>query len=134
MFNKCCYPVPHQCPCCGMMTPHHQMVCPCCGCGAQECPKPVEMPACPCQTPCPAPTQFESCKQVMEPCVTCTQEYHHHHKVEHVVPVMVKNIHCHHNHHCYMIDKKECDETFNTDHGIRQEDWCAVAKAQCCPR
>ena len=123
--------MPHQCPCCGlMMEPKHPMMCPCCGMAPQPMPVvPAAKPMSHYQMP-EAP-QFETCKQVMEPAVSCTQEFHHHHRVDHVVPVVVKNIHCHHNHHHYMIDKKDCEETFCVDHGIRQEDWCALATTQC---
>ncbi|HAX72598.1 MAG TPA: hypothetical protein DCY20_03615 [Firmicutes bacterium] len=82
----------------------------------------------------PAYGQFESTQRIVEPAVSCSQQYHHHHRVEHIVPVVVKNVHHHHNHHDYIVDKKECSESFNYDHCLRNEDWCAIATGQpgCC--
>ncbi len=124
MYNQCyCQPMP--CPC-GNQMPQQQPKYD----GVQQAAMgmPAEMMS------YQHPHQFETCKQVMEQPVSCTQEYHHHHRVEHVVPVTVKHIHCHHNHHQYVVDKKDCQEAYCMDHGIRQEDWCALALNQCpCP-
>ena len=80
--------------------------------------------------------QYETCCQVVEPTVCCVPEVHHHHRVEHVVPVVVKTVHHHHNHHDYVICKQEGMETHQYDHGLRNEDWCALAMQQnsCGPR
>ncbi len=100
-----------------------------------SCPMPGPMYA-PMQTAYPMPTpacgpmQFESCCQVVEPTVCCMPEVHHHHRVEHVVPVVVRNVHHHHNHHDYVICKQEGMESHQYDHGLRNEDWCALAMQQ----
>ena len=89
-------------------------------------PTAYQMPAPMCAPMC-GPMQFESCQQVVEPTVCCMPEVHHHHKVEHIVPVVVRNVHHHHNHHDYVICKQEGMETHQYDHGLRNEDWCALA-------
>ena len=93
-------------------------------------------PAYPMPEPVCGPMQFESCCQVVEPTVCCMPEVHHHHRVEHIVPVVVRNVHHHHNHHDYVICKQEGMETHQYDHGLRNEDWCALAMQQnsCGPR
>ena len=93
-------------------------------------------PAYPMPAPVCGPMQFESCCQVVEPTVCCMPEVHHHHRVEHIVPVVVRNVHHHHNHHDYVICKQEGMETHQYDHGLRNEDWCALAMQQnsCGPR
>ena len=98
-------------------------------------PTAYQMPAPMCAPMC-GPMQFESCQQVVEPAVCCMPEVHHHHKVEHIVPVVVRNVHHHHNHHDYVICKQEGMETHQYDHGLRNEDWCALAMQQnsCGPR
>ena len=55
---------------------------------------------------------------------------------EHIVPVVVRNVHHHHNHHDYVICKQEGMETHQYDHGLRNEDWCSLAMQQnsCGPR
>ncbi len=94
----------------------------------QMAPMPMPMPTpMPMPAPVGGPMQFESCCQVVEPTVCCVPEVHHHHRVEHIVPVVVRNVHHHHNHHDYVICKQEGMETHQYDHGLRNEDWCALA-------
>ena len=108
------------------VMPQSQMMCP-----APVMPQPQM-----CQTQmqcCPMPVHYETCCQVIEPTVCCMPEVHHHHRVEHVVPVVVKTVHHHHNHHDYVICKEEGMECHQYDHGLRNEDWCALAMQPQCP-
>lgn len=100
---------------------------PACAPMPMACPMPLVAPV---PTPACGPMQYESCCRVVEPTVCCTPEVHHHHRVEHVVPVVVRNVHHHHNHHDYVICKQEGVETHQYDHGLRNEDWCALAMQQ----
>ena len=97
--------------------------------------QPACQPACQpvCQPMCGG--QFESVERVIEPTVNCCRQFEHHHRVEHIVTCVVKNVHMHHHHHDYVIDKKECVESHRQDHCLRNEDWCAIATGQqgnCC--
>lgn len=66
-------------------------------------------------TSMPVIGQYETCCQVVEPAITCNPEQHHYHRVDHVVPVMVRNVHHHHNHHNYVINRQETVESYRYD-------------------
>lgn len=59
--------------------------------------------------------QYETCCQVIEPTVTCVPQQHHYHRVDHVIPVVVRNVHHHHNQHSYVIDRQETVESYRYD-------------------
>lgn len=69
-------------------------------------------------TPMPAMPpmgQYETCCQVVEPTVTCVPQQHHYHRVDHVIPVVVRNIHHHHNQHNYVVNRQESVESYRYD-------------------
>ena len=61
--------------------------------------------------------------------------FHHWQKVEHIVPVCVKNVHhCHTQHDYIMCKEPERNETFHHTHGLHcDKDFCSLAQ-QCPPR
>lgn len=59
--------------------------------------------------------QYETCQQVVEPTIACTPQQHHYHRVDHVIPVVVRNVHHHHNHHNYVINRQESVESYYYD-------------------
>ncbi len=95
-------------------------------CGCQQ-PTYVQPQTCGCQQPAnacdckpmpqmPAPGCFESCCKVMEAPIQHQPEFHHFHKVEHVIPVLVKNVHHHHTHHEYLTQQQESVESLGYDY------------------
>ena len=63
----------------------------------------------------PVMGQYETCCQVVEPTVTYNPQQHHYHRVDHVIPVMVRNVHHHHNHHNYVVNRQESVESYRYD-------------------
>ena len=59
--------------------------------------------------------QYETCSQIVEQPVNYTPEQHHYHRVDHIVPVVIRNVHHHHNQHQYIIDRKESVESYRYD-------------------
>ncbi|MCL1950747.1 MAG: hypothetical protein FWF59_13585 [Turicibacter sp.] len=78
------------------------------------------------------PSQWDSVAKVQEQAVECVQEYHHYAKVEHVIPVYVKNIHHQHTQHDYVIQQAGVsDETLCYEYGLEcEKDVCDLI-AQC---
>jgi len=78
------------------------------------------------------PTQWDSVSKVTEAAVECVQEFHHYAKVEHVIPVYVKNIHHQHTQHDYIIQQAgSSDETYSYEYGLEcEKDVCELI-AQC---
>ena len=76
--------------------------------------------------------QFDSISQVVEPAVECVQEFHHYAKVEHVIPVHVRNIHHQHTQHDYIIQQEATtNETLCYEYGLEcEKDVCELI-AQC---
>jgi len=76
--------------------------------------------------------QWDSISRVQEPAVECVQEFHHYAKVEHVIPVHVKNIHHQHTQHDYIIQQAETtNETLCYEYGLEcEKDVCDLI-AQC---
>lgn len=68
--------------------------------------------------------------RVVEPPVHCPPNvFHHWQKVEHIVPVCVKNIHHCHTKHDYIVCKEEKNETCYHTHGLEcDKDFCALAQ------
>ena len=59
--------------------------------------------------------QYETCCQVVEPTVTCVPQQHHYHRVDHVIPVVVRNVHHHHTQHNYVVNRQESVESYRYD-------------------
>jgi len=78
------------------------------------------------------PNQWDSISRVQEPAVECVQEFHHYAKVEHVIPVHVKNIHHQHTQHDYIVQQAgTTDETLCYEYGLEcEKDVCDLI-AQC---
>ena len=78
------------------------------------------------------PGQWDSISRVQEASVECVQEFHHYAKVEHVIPVHVKNIHHQHTQHDYIIQQAgTTDETLCYEYGLEcEKDVCDLI-AQC---
>ena len=86
-----------------------------CGCAY---PAPSFTNCCDCH---PMPTMppancFESCNKVVEPTVYQQPEYHHFHKVDHIVPVLINNLHHHHTHHEYFTQQQQTVENLGYDY------------------
>ena len=90
----------------------------CCGCQQNQPYQYAPANTCNCQPmPCmPAPGCFESCCQVMEAPICHQPEFHHFHKVEHVVPVYINNLHHHHTHHEYQTQQQQTFESLGYDY------------------
>lgn len=81
----------------------------------------------------PMPHSGCSVSRVVHPAVHCRpMEFHHHHKVEHIIPVVTRNIHHCHTHHEYIICKEpEINEVCEHTHGLQcGKDVCALVQ-QC---
>jgi len=67
---------------------------------------------------------FETVERVMEPPLTCAPTvFHHHNRVEHLVPCIKTNIHHHHNHHVFLpFEQSEVNEVVRHNHGTRPSD------------
>ena len=86
-----------------------------CGCAY---PTPSFANCCDCHPmPTMPPTNcFESCNKVVEPTVFQQPEYHHFHKVDHIVPVLINNLHHHHTHHEYFTQQQQTVENLGYDY------------------
>lgn len=85
---------------------------------APAMPAPNLMPNMVCQA------NFETVERVIEPALTCAPTvFHHHNRVEHLVPCIKTNIHHNHNHHVYLpFEQSEINEVVNHTHGVRPSD------------
>ena len=118
-MNRCCgnqkmYAMPTevaQQPCPEMM-PHH--------CGPQQMNQmPVnEMP----MPEVPVQHHYQgTVTQVVEPTVYCPNETHTYNKVEHIIPVIVTNVHHVHTEHEYIVCKEEKTEVCEHTYGLECE-------------
>ena len=67
---------------------------------------------------------------VVEKPVYCCEEKTFYHVVEHIQPVIVKEVENHVYKHEYKMDKKVCKEERRIDEGKKHIDWCQVAKEE----
>ncbi|HAX71944.1 MAG TPA: hypothetical protein DCY20_00315 [Firmicutes bacterium] len=59
----------------------------------------------------PSAGKYESCCQVVEQPICFTNQFEHFHKIEHVVPVQIKNVHNHINQHDYVVKPQQSAES-----------------------
>lgn len=73
--------------------------------------------------------EFGQVSRIVEPTVHCHNEFDHYNKVEHIVPVIVTNVHHHHTQHDWIIVKEaENNENCVYDYGLEcEKDVCEVA-------
>ena len=55
---------------------------------------------------------YETCCQVVEPTTVCPYQQHHYHRVDHIKPVVIHNIHHHHTHHNYVTAPSQTMEAY----------------------
>ena len=65
--------------------------------------------------PCPQQVQYSTCCQVVEPTVTCCPQQHHYHRVDHIKPVVIRNMEHHHTHHNFITNIQPSNEAFLYD-------------------
>ena len=64
---------------------------------------------------CGQPVQYETCCQVVEPPVACNPQQHHYHRVDHIKPVVIRNVEHHHTHHNYITNVQPSNEAYYYD-------------------
>ena len=80
--------------------------------GATPMPSMPAMGQCP---PCPQQVQYATCCQVVEPTVTCCPQQQICHRVDHIKPVVIRNIEHHHTHHNFITNIQPSNEAFLYD-------------------
>lgn len=58
---------------------------------------------------------YETCCQVVEPTTVCPYQQHHYHRVDHIKPVVIRNIHHHHTQHNYVTAPSQTTEAYYYD-------------------
>lgn len=64
---------------------------------------------------CGQAVQYETCCQVVEPPVTCNPQQHYYHRVDHIKPVVIRNVEHHHTHHNYITNVQPSNEAYYYD-------------------
>lgn len=77
-----------------------------------RCPGSNPMPMTPAMPPM---GPYESCCQVVEPTTVCPYQQHHYHRVDHIKPVVIRNIHHHHTQHNYVTAPSQTMEAYYYD-------------------
>lgn len=77
-----------------------------------RCPGYTPMPMTPAMPPM---GPYESCCQVVEPTTVCPYQQHHYHRVDHIKPVVIRNIHHHHTQHNYVTAPSQTTEAYYYD-------------------
>ena len=110
---------------------------PMCGCGSRPMPMPMHHGCGGGMGVMPLPgimggkvsnSPHVAVERVVEPTVCCAPNIiQHHRRIEHIVPVVEKNIHECHTHHDYIVKRELVEETVHHSHGECPPPVCATA-------
>lgn len=98
-----------------------------------RCPGATPMTGCTPMPMCPAMPPmgpYESCCRVVEPTTVCPYQQHHYHRVDHIKPVVIRNIHQHHIQHNYVTAPSQTTEAYYYDEYLASSQPVATPVAQ----